>query len=208
MTPRVFLADDHAMVRIGLRQVLAELGGCQITGEAENGRQVLQADEALGQTDVLVLDLSLPVVGGAEVLKRVRRQHPHLAVVVHSMHPEGQFRRRAIEAGAVAYVSKEAPPQQLIDAVHRAAAAPEEVQGEVPEPAEASPYATLSRREHQVFHLIVAGRQVADIAAELDVHSCTVSNHLAKIRQKLGVSTVADMVRFAVAEGLVEVPGR
>lgn len=201
---RVFVADDHAVVRVGLRHVLTELGGFEVVGEAENGRQVLNADE-LADCDVLVLDLSLPVVSGTEVLRRVRERYPDLAVIVHSMHPEGQFRRRAIEAGAIAYVPKDAPPADLVEAVRIASVHPHRVQGAPQSDGSGGPpHASLSRREHQVFMLLVAGRVVADIAAELDLHSSTVSNHLARIRTKLGVSTVADMVRYAYASGLVE----
>ncbi len=205
---RVFIADDHAVVRIGLRHVLIELGGFRIVGEADNGRGVLNAPE-LRNCDVLVLDLSLPVVSGMEVLRRVRAEYPTLGVVVHSMHPESQFRRRAFEAGAVAYISKESPPSMLIDAIRRAALDPFSVQSQpsVPESSlaeEPAKHTLLTRREHQIFMLIVMGRQVADIAAELDVHSCTVSNHLAKIRKKLGVTTATDIVRYAYAEGLID----
>lgn len=200
MATRIFIADDHAMVRVGLRQVLSAVPDFVVVGEAENGRRVLDARE-LATCDVLVLDLSLPVIAGSEVLHRVRTLHPHLAVVVHSMHPEPQFKRRALEAGAVAYVSKEAPPSDLVDAVRRAVSSPAPRASELPpEPAR---HATLSPREHQVFQLILAGRQVADIASELDVHSCTVSNHLARIRAKLGVTTTAGIVRYAYDEGIV-----
>lgn len=207
---RVFVADDHYIVRIGLRQVLAELGGFEIVGEAETGRQVLDAPE-LAVCDVLVLDLSLPVISGMEVLRRLRASHPHLAIVVHTMHPEDQFRRRVLAEGAAAYVSKERPPSELIQAVRHAARRPEQAAPPPEAEAEATPaaeplHARLTQREHQVFALIIRGSQVADIAAELDVHSCTVSNHLAKVRAKLGARTVADIVRYAYAEGLIDAP--
>ena len=209
--PRVFIADDHYIVRIGMRQVLTELGGFEVSGEAETGRDVLNAAE-LAHSDVLVLDLSLPIVSGMEVLRRVHAQHPNLAVVVHTMHPEDQYRRHVIAAGAIAYVSKERPPSDLLRAVRDAAERPHQIQGdpvadEAPEPEQApAPHTPLTRREHQVFTLILRGRQVADIAAELNIHSCTVSNHLAKVRSKLGVGTVAEIVRYAYAAGLIEDP--
>lgn len=204
MSPiRVFIADDHAIVRKGLSAYLDEVGGFEIVGEASNGRQVLNAEE-LGGCDVLVLDLSLPVVSGTEVLRRVHARHPELRVIVHSMHPEEQFARRAIAAGAAAYVSKERPPAELVAAIHRA------LRGDAPTAASprgsSAPHEQLSAREHQVFLLLVAGRTVAEIAAELDLHSSTVSNHLARIRKKLGTSTVADLVVYAIAEGLIDGP--
>jgi DNA-binding NarL/FixJ family response regulator len=200
---RVFIADDHATVRIGLRQVLTELGGFEVVGEAADGRQVLNAPH-LGRCDALILDLSLPVVSGVEVLRRLRDSHPRLAVIVHTMHPESQFKRRVLREGAAAYISKERPPADLIDAIRRA------VTGATPEPdaalAEAPPHTLLTQREHQVFSLLILGRQVADIAAELDVHSCTVSNHLARIRARLGVKTVVEIIHYAYAEGLIDDP--
>lgn len=207
MSPiRVFIADDHAIVRKGLRAFLAEVGGFEVVGEASDGRQVLNA-EVLAQCDALVLDLSLPVVSGTEVLRRVHARHPALRIIVHSMHPEEQFARRALASGAAAYISKERPPGELVLAIQAA------LRGDttpVPPPGAegdtAEPHAALSEREHQVFMLLVSGRTVSEIAAELDLHSSTVSNHLARIKKKLNASTVAELVAYAFAEGLVERP--
>jgi DNA-binding NarL/FixJ family response regulator len=203
---RVFIADDHAMVRMGMRQVLHEIGGFEVIGEAANGREVLSSP-LLDACDVLVLDLSMPRVEGTEVLRRLHARRPQLPIVVHSMYSEEQFARRSIAAGAVAYVSKEGPPTALVDAVLRAATTP---RYDLMQEAEASSvggggakHDQLTPREHQVFVRLVAGASVADIAAELDVHSCTVSNHFAKIRTKLGVHSVAELVRYAYAEGLL-----
>lgn len=203
---RVFIADDHAMVRMGMRQVLHEIGGFEVIGEAANGREVLTSP-LLDACDVLVLDLSMPRVEGTEVLRRLHARRPQLPIVVHSMYPEEQFARRSVAAGAVAYVSKEGPPTALVDAVRRAATTP---RYDLMHEAEANSagggaakHDQLTAREHQVFVRLVAGASVADIAAELDVHSCTVSNHFAKIRTKLGVHSVAELVRYAYAEGLL-----
>lgn len=198
---RVYVADDHAVVRMGIKQVLRELGGFEIVGEAENGRQVLN-DEALKRTDVLVLDLSLPIVSGPEVLRRVRATYPSIAVVVLSMHPAEQFAQRALAAGAMAYISKERPPAELVAAVRRAGQG--QGQPRAPDPEPDLPHLQLTRREHQIFLRVVNGLTVAEVAAELDVHSSTVSNHLAKVRTKLGVGTVAEMVRYAMQHGLLD----
>jgi len=202
---RVFVADDHAVVRCGVSLLLRELGGFDVVGEAEDGRQVLSSP-LLASCDVLVLDLSLPKVSGPEVLRRVKAAHPHLAVVVLSMHPEDQFARRALADGAAAYVSKEHPPADIIAAVHRAASGATDAApaGSTPGPSEAPPHTKLTRREHQIFMRLVQGAPVVDIAAELDVNACTVSNHLANVRRKLGVNTVADLVRYAIVEGLLD----
>lgn len=201
---RVFIADDHAIVRKGLCAYLAEVGGFEIIGEASDGRQVLNA-ESLADCDVLVLDLSLPVVSGTEVLRRVHARQPELRIIVHSMHPEEQFARRALASGAAAYVSKERPPGDLVEAI-RAAMRGEAAAVVAPVEVSGAPHSALSEREHQVFMLLVSGRTVSEIAAELDLHSSTVSNHLARIKKKLGASTVAELVAYAFAEGLIERP--
>lgn len=206
---RVFVADDHAVMRRGIKQVLHEMGGIEVVGEAVDGRQVLAAPD-IDRWDVLVLDLSLPKVNGPEVMRRLRARRPELPIVVLSMYPEAQYARQMLAAGAIAYLSKERPPEDLIAAVRAAArgqrypATGDATEGREAEAGRA--HTSLSKREHQVFMLIVQGHTVADIAAELDVHSCTVSNHLAKIRRKLGVGSIADMVRYACAAGLVEAP--
>lgn len=203
---RVFIADDHAVVRRGMRQVLHECGGFEVVGEASNGREVLN-DPRVDTCDVLVLDLSLPRVTGTEVLRRLHARRPQLPVVVHSMYPEEQLAKRSIAAGAVAYVSKDRAPEVLVEAIRRAASGTryELMQQAKQDLASGSaPHDELTPREHQVFMRLLAGATVAEIAAELNVHSCTVSNHFAKIRTKLGVQSIADLVRYAYSSGLIE----
>lgn len=197
---RVFVADDHPLVRRGVVQVLQEVSDFLVVGEAEDGRQVLSSPE-LGGCDVLVLDLSLPKVSGTEVLRRVKELFPGLAVVILSAHPEDPFRWRALADGAAAYVSKERPPAELVAAVRGAAAG--QVFPGANKANEGPPHGALSPREHQIFLLLVEGRTVSEVAAELDIHASTVSNHLAKVRSKLGVATVAELVRYAYDAGLV-----
>lgn len=205
MSPiRVFIADDHAIVRKGLRAYLAEVGGFDVVGEASDGRQVLNAD-VLADCDVLVLDLSLPVVSGTEVLRRVHARFPALPIIVHSMHPEEQFAHRALATGAAAYVAKERPPGDLVTAIQAALRGDAPAAPAAPERG-SEPHTALSEREHQVFILLVSGRTVSEIAAELDLHSSTVSNHFARLKKKLGLSTVAELVAYAFAEGLIERP--
>jgi DNA-binding NarL/FixJ family response regulator len=205
---RVFIAEDHPVVRWGIKQVLTEIGGFDVVGEAENGRQVLNATD-MDSWDVLVLDLSMPLVNGLEVLRRIRARCPELPVVILSMYPPGQYAHRLLAAGATIYLSKDTPPADLVAAVRAASQgqpAPAPAPPVAASPASGPSHAALTRREHQIFLLLVEGHSVADIAAELDVHSCTVSNHLAKIREKIGVKTVAELIRYAHAAGLVD-PG-
>ena len=206
---RVFIADDHSIVRMGLRHLCEELGGFEVVGEACNGSELLR-DPALTRAQVLILDLSLPVISGMEALGRLRQSRPGLAVVVHSMHPPGQFELRSREAGAFAYVAKDRPPAELIAAIEAAARGESWPAGSATGPEqpanERAPHLDFSPRQHQVFTLLLEGRSVAEIAAELDLHSSTVSNHLATVRRKLGVESVADMVRYALSHGVIEAP--
>lgn len=204
---RVFLADDHSIVRGGLRKLLEVEADVRVVGEASDGRAVLNAPDK-DQWDVLVLDLSLPKVNGIEVLRRLRASHPALRIVVLSMYPEDQYAERMIHDGAVAYVSKSHPPETLLDAI-RAAARGGRWRAATPTstPAvtdAAKPlHAKLTAREYQVFTLVFQGEKVTDIAAELNLSVSTVSNHLAHVKEKLNARSVGDIVAYAHRAGLV-----
>ena len=207
---RVFIADDHAIVRRGLRDVIGAAEDMTVTGEAADGRAVLDAI-AEPNFDVLVLDLSLPRVNGTEVLRRMKIDRPQLPVVILSMYPEDQYALRLLKEGAAAYLSKDRPPDELLLAIREVSAGRRYVTQEVANLAlearangERAPHETLSAREYQVFTLLYQGQSVSDIAAELDLTSGTVSNHVAAIRTKLSVRTIADIVRYAVRAGLFD----
>lgn len=207
---RIFLADDHPIVRQGLRKLLEQQPDLQVVGEASDGRQVLLA-EGRASWDVLVLDLSLPRVSGTEVLRRLRQELPRLHIVVLSMYPEDQYGPRMIDEGAAAYLSKELPPEELLKAVRTVAAGGTYRSPGVAEPlrpgrhgeAAKLPHRNLSAREHQVFTLLFQGRTVSEIAAELDLSVSTVSNHVAKIKEKLGARSVVEIVTYAHRVGLL-----
>ncbi len=210
---RVVLADDHAIVLGGLQRLLAETGDIEVVGTAADGRQALKL--CLGGTlawDLLVLDLSLPRVGGQEVLRRVREAQPEARVVVLSMYPEDQYAQQLKRDGASAYVSKASPPETLVDAIRAVMAhgswssreAPKDAEEGAKPAAEALPHRSLSSRELQVFNLLFEGQTVTDIAAQLDLHASTVSNHLRSIKTKLNVNTVAEIVRYAHRVGLID----
>ena len=209
---RVLLADDHAIVLDGLQRLLRESPDISVVGTAADGRQALQL--ALGPTpawDVLVLDLSLPRVGGIEVLRRVRAARPDARVIVLSMYPEEQYAVQLRRAGAAAYVSKAMAPEALLEAIRAVATAGSWSTSAVtrrledaPAGGDALPHRALSSREIQVFNLLIEGQTVADIAAQLDLHSSTVSNHLRAIKTKLDAPTVADIVRYAHRVGLID----
>ena len=182
---RIFIADDHAIVRHGLRQLIDAQSDMRVVGEASDGRQVLLA-EGKEQWDILLLDLSLPRVNGIEVLRRLPSELPKLRVVALSMYPEDQYAVRLLEAGAAAYLSKEQPPEQLLAALRKVAAGGAFVSSAISEQLRRGerkksvwPHDNLSAREYQIFTLLLGGRTVTEVAAELNLSASTVSNHLA-----------------------------
>jgi DNA-binding NarL/FixJ family response regulator len=203
---RVFLADDHAIVRHGLRQLLSTDDGITVVGEAADGAFVLNAP--LDQVDVLVLDLSLPRYSGIEVLRRLRERFPALRTIVLSMYPADQYEARCLAEGAAAYVPKARPAESLLDTVRQVAAgitvtsAEERLAGPADGPA--ALHESLTAREYQVFALLAEGRKVHEIAVEIDVQPSTVSNHVARIKQKLCVDSIGEIVAYAHRAGLVE----
>jgi DNA-binding NarL/FixJ family response regulator len=200
---RVVVADDHAIVRSGLRALCLAAGDIDVVAEAADGRAALRLleDPAL-VIDVLILDLSLPRLNGMEVLERARQLRPSLQVLILSMHPEAQYASRLLKAGAAAYLAKDRSDQELVATVRALA-------GTAPLPTPpaaglAQPHDALTAREMQVFLMLIAGQSVTDIAVELDLTPSTVSTHLGKVKAKLGVETVPQIVSYAHRVGLVD----
>lgn len=203
---RIFLADDHPIVRQGVRRTIEEQPDMTVVGEASDGWQVLHADDR-ASWDVLVLDLSLPTISGIEVLRRLHAELPRLRILVLSMYAEEQYAGRLLAEGAAGYVSKDEAPSVVLDAIRAVAArrawfSPEVLNGLQRQRTE-QPHERLSAREYQVFTLLVAGRSVSEIAAELNVSGSTVSNHVTKIREKLGARTVGEIIRYAHQAGFL-----
>lgn len=203
---RVYLADDHALFRAGVKMVLAAAGDIEVVGEAGDGRAVLRAlGSAELAVDVLLLDLSMPRLNGLETLDQVRVLRPGLGVLVVSMHAEDLYARRVMAAGGAGYLSKGQTERDLVDAVRTVAAGrvflsrthTSSTQGK-------RPHEDLSAREVQIFMLLITGNSVTDIAAELDLSMSTVSTYVGRMRAKLGVDSVAEIVSYAHREGLLD----
>ncbi len=207
---RVFLADDHTIVREGLRELLSGVPDLRVVGEAADGPDTLQE---LGATacDVLVLDLSMPGLGGTELIRAVQEEYPGLPMLVLSMHAEQDYAVRALRAGAYGYLPKTAAVGQLVEAIRRVA------DGELflnPELAqdlalhlliddELEPHTRLSPKERTVFELLVRGRSVSEIAETMQVSVKTVSTHKARVLEKMRLGSVAALVRYAVDNDLL-----
>jgi DNA-binding NarL/FixJ family response regulator len=207
---RVLVADDHAVVRRGLLQVLEEVPAMIVAGEAATGRQVLQAVQR-EDYDVLVLDIAMPDGGGLEVLRQLKSLKPDLPVLILSMYSEEQYALRTLKAGAAGYLTKESAPDELIAAILKVArggryvsqSLAEELAVALAGELEQEPHEALSDREYQVMCLLAAGYTVAEIATELSLSVKTVSTYRARMMDKLSLKCTAQIVRYALERGLV-----
>jgi DNA-binding NarL/FixJ family response regulator len=211
---RVVLADDHTIVREGLKQILAAAGDLEVVGEAQNGHEAMERVRTL-EFDVLLLDMSMPGKSGIELVKQVHAEKPRLRVLILSMHEENQYAVRAIRAGAAGYLTKESASRQLVEAIRKVAGGGAFISAEVAQQlalgampdAKGPLHATLSDREFQIFLDIASGKSVSDIAARLNLSVKTVSTHKSNILQKMNMSTQAELIRYALTHRLVEDSG-
>lgn len=211
---RILLADDHTLVRAGVRRILEAEPGFQVVGEVSDGAAALEA-LAAGPVDVLVLDLTMPGLDGFEVLRRARAQWPDLKVLVLTMHADAEYVARAVQDGADGYLLKDSAVQDLVAAIAavragRAYYSPP-VQRELSEllrahAAPPRPMDTLTEREREVLRLVVKGRSTKEIASELDISTRTVETHRANLMRKLNIKSVALLTQFAIRERLVQEP--
>jgi two-component system, NarL family, invasion response regulator UvrY len=203
---KVLLVDDHAIVRSGLRRLLAALPGVLIT-EAATGREALAMARA-ERPALIVLDLNLPGLGGLELLRRVLAEHPEARVVVLSMHAEALYATRALEAGAAGYLSKNASPEEVLEAVRRVANGGRYIEAEIAQAlvlqaAEAgNTMALLTERDIEIMRLLGDGHGLSEIADALGVSYKTVANTCTQIKAKLGVARTADLIRLSIDRGL------
>ncbi|MBZ0126983.1 MAG: DNA-binding response regulator [Rhodocyclales bacterium] len=207
---RILIADDHAIVRGGLKQIIATTTDIVAAGEATHGAEVIdkvrQAD-----LDLLLLDMTMPGLSGVDLVRRVRGDKPDLPILVLSMHNEGQVVSRALRAGAAGYVTKDSDPAILLSAIRKVAAGgrfidPALVDAIVFEVGDSdkAPHECLSDREFQVLQKIVGGEAIGEIGASLNLSAKTISTHKMRLMQKLGVDNNADLIRYAIRHGLAQ----
>lgn len=208
---KVLIADDHAVVRRGLKQIITEEPEFEVVGEASSGQEVLDLVEDDG-CDVVVLDITMPDKNGLTVLQEMKIKHPRLPVLILSMHPEDQFAIRALKLGASGYLTKESAPEELIGALKKVLHGGKYVSSTLAEQlvadigSDTSPVTPdrLSEREFQVLQLIAMGRNVAQIANELGLSVKTISTYRTRLLLKMKLKTNADLVRYAVQHGIVD----
>lgn len=214
---RIVLADDHEMVRAGLRTLLEKHPGIQVVGEAADGRELLELVRNLAP-EIVITDITMPAMNGVEATRRLLETAPHAKVIALSMHSERPFVTAMLRAGASAYLLKNSAASELllaIAAVQRGETylspkiAGTVVEGHVRKPvgANASVFAALTPREREVLQLLSEGQTSKEIAAALHISVKTVETHRSQIMGKLGIRTVAELTKYAIREGLTSLDG-
>lgn len=208
---KVFIADDHAVVREGLKQICRATADLVVAGEAVNGIEAL--DRIRSQDwDVAVVDMTMPGLSGLEIVKELKRDRPQLPVLVLSVHAEDQYAIRLLKAGAAGYLTKQSVPEELVDAIRRVVGGSKYVSPTLAEKLAlqldndfASPaHQVLSDREFQVLRLIASGKTVSEIAGELSLSVKTVSTYRSRILEKMNLKSNAEIIRYAIDNHLVE----
>jgi DNA-binding NarL/FixJ family response regulator len=202
---RLLVADDHAIVRDGLKRILASVADMQVAAEAASGDQTLALVKAQ-DFDVVIVDMSMPGLSGMDLIKRLRIEKPKLRILVLSMHGEQQYAARALKAGAAGYLNKDSAAEQLVSAIRKIAAGGMHISEAAAAglvAAEKAPHQGLSDREFEVLRLLVEGLGPTEIGEKLHLSVKTVSTHKTRILDKLGVGSTAELVRYALDNKLV-----
>ncbi|MDB5799654.1 MAG: DNA-binding response regulator [Rhodocyclales bacterium] len=208
---RVLIADDHAIIRQGLKQILSDTEDLEVVAEADGGVKALQVLRNT-QCDVVLMDVSMPDRNGIDTLKLVKKEFPRLPVLILSMHPEEQYAVRALRAGAAGYLSKQGAPEQLVTAIRQvaagkkyvSAAVAEELANVIGEDVERPPHEKLSDREYQTLCMISSGKTLTQIAEQLNLSVKTVSVYRARLLEKMKLRNNAELTHYGLKHGLVE----
>ena len=207
---KVLIADDHAIVRRGLKQILSEVPDMTVAGEASNAQGVLAAIGAY-DWDVVVLDITMPGRSGLDVLKDVKLEKPKLPILVLSIHPEVQYALRVLKAGASGYMTKESAPDELVEAIRKvyrggkfvSQSLAERLAGDLERDINRAPHETLSDREYEVMCMIASGKTVKEIAQHLSLSVKTVSTYRVRVLEKMNLKTNAELTTYAMENQLV-----
>ena len=207
---RLVIADDHAIVRSGLKQIFAMMPDVSVVGEASNGAEVLEHLHR-APFDLLLLDLNMPGISGADLIARVKAHRPDLPILVLSMHNEPQVVARVLKAGATGYITKDCEPGILLAAIRKVADNGHYIAPDIAEkmaldqtnPMQRPLHQLLSDREAEVFHLLTGGKSVNEIAQELAISNKTVSTHKARLMEKMKLANMADLMRYAMEQELL-----
>ena len=210
---RILIADDHTLMRDGLKQILATAGDMVVAGEASDGFETLDKVRS-GEWDLLLLDMSMPGRSGIDLIKQIKIEKPRLPILVLSMHKESEYAVRSIRAGAAGYLCKDSASQQLLNAIRAVAAGGRFISPEVAADLafglilrdDRPPHTLLSDREFLIFCKLAAGDAIGEIAHRLNLSVKTVSTYKTRLLQKMQMSSVADLVRYGLEHDLLEDP--
>lgn len=208
---KVLIADDHPIVRQGLKQILSEIPDMMVAGEAVNGQQTL-AQARAGGWDVLVLDITMPDRSGFDILKQLKHEKPNLPVLMLSIHAEEQFAVRVLKAGASGYLTKENAPDELVAAIRKVVSGGKYISQHLAEilafdldkDTSRPRHEALSDREFQVMQMMSSGKTLADIAEELALSAKTVSTYRSRLLEKMNLKSNAEVIRYAIENELTE----
>ncbi len=208
---KILIADDHAIVRQGLKQIVTETRDMMVAGEASNGQELLNKIKD-DDYDVVVLDITMPGRNGMDVLRQLRRDRPRLPVLMLSIHPEEQYALRALRAGASGYLTKESAPDELVVAIRKvsrggkyiSSSLAEKLAFELEVGREQALHETLSDREHQVLCMIASGKTVMEIAQELALSEKTISTYRSRVLEKMKMKNNAELTYYAIKNQLVD----
>jgi len=208
---KVLIADDHALIRKGLKQLLDDTEELRVTGEAESGNEAFRMAQT-GQFDVVLLDISMPDKHGIDVLKQIKDSQPQLPVLMLSMHPEEQYALRSMKAGAAGYLNKQSAPAQLVTAIRQVAKGKKYISSELAEQlAEGLSrgyqellHQTLSNREYQTLCLMAQGKKLSEMADIMSLSPKTISVYRSRLLEKMKLKTNAEAIHYAINNHLIE----
>lgn len=208
---RILLVDDHAVVRAGYSTLLQHTANIEVIAEADNGQSALR-EFIDKKPDIVIMDLSLPGIGGLEAIRRIIARDPEAKILVFSMHEDTVFVEQALQAGARGYITKSSAPEVLVEAVRKIASGDIFLDAEIAQRlafqktrGRNTPFESLSTREFEIFCLLAEGLNVNDISNRLSLSYKTVANYSTQIKNKLDVNTVAELARIAIRHGVVKV---
>jgi two-component system, NarL family, invasion response regulator UvrY len=205
----ILIADDHPIVRQGLKQILGEETDMAVIDEAKNGQEVLEKFRE-HNFDVIILDLSMPGISGMDVLKQIKKEKPKQSVLILSHYPEEQYAIPALKAGAAGYIPKTSIVEELVETIRRVSTGRKYISLSLAEKiidydsgAEKPLYRTLSDREYEVMCLIASGQSISDIAEKLCLSRTTISTYRSRVMRKLKIANEAELVRYVLANNLI-----
>jgi DNA-binding NarL/FixJ family response regulator len=208
---RILIADDHAIVRHGLKQIIEESGEMRVVAEAGSGSEALRKIREIA-CDVVVLDISMPDMSGIDVLKQIHAERPQLPILILSIYPEDQYAMRLIKAGAAGYMTKESAPAEVVRALFRVAGGKKYISPAVAEilandlgtDEEKLPHQMLSDREYQIFLLLASAKTVSEIADDLALSVKTISTYRSRVLEKMHLNNNAELMRYAIDHHLAQ----